>query len=81
MANLDALLSGSATKGTRMCLLGKQARELQEPYLSAYQNLLEGELASQVVSFRLREAGLKGSPVVVQYHRRGICGCPQETNA
>lgn len=75
--NLDALLdSNLAPKGSKKCLLGRTLDELEEPYRSALRNLLEGDTASEVVAFRIREAGLKGSARLVLLHRRAICGCP-----
>ena len=80
MANLDALLdTGQVISGTRKCILGRTIDELAEPYSSALRNLLDGDIASAVVSHRIKAAGLKGSDRTIQLHRRGICGCPVES--
>jgi hypothetical protein len=79
MPNLDALLDANLVpSGTGKCLLGRTVDELPEPYKTAMRELLASSTASDLVSYRLREAGLKGSDRTIQRHRRGICGCPAE---
>jgi hypothetical protein len=79
--NLDALLADAFTPSGRLCVIGKTLAELPDPYLTALNDMLTNGTASAVIAARLKSAGLRGSDKSVQFHRRRLCGCPQEVTA
>lgn len=83
MTNLDALLTGDAdTVAMKPCVVGAHVLGLPEPYATAVRTMLNNhDLSADVVSFRLKSAGLKGSNRTILLHRRALCGCPAEVRA
>jgi hypothetical protein len=83
VANLEALLeSAPSIEGMKPCVLGRQIKELPDPYSGAVQGMLNNrELSADFVSFKLKSAGLSGSVRTIQIHRRGLCGCPSKGQA
>lgn len=77
--NLDALLE-PVEREPNPCKIARLISELDEPYSSALQTLVdtrhpEGGLSDMALRGRLRVAGLPVSISTIHYHRRGLCSC------
>jgi hypothetical protein len=69
--------------GRKLCVIGHPLVDLDEPYRSALQDLVDrswsnGGLTEFAVAQVMNEAGLKGSPTSVLRHRRRLCICQKK---
>lgn len=78
--SLDILLEPIQPKEPKPCKLGQALLDLDEPYKSALQNLVDtghvdGGLTAAALAKRLQDAGLGISATVVHMHRKNQCSC------
>lgn len=78
--NLEALLEPVPERSGKPCKLARQITDLDEPYKSALQKLVDtpwkaGGLSDAQLRERLFAAGIEMGQTVIHYHRRGICSC------
>lgn len=78
--NLDALLEPIPKRGAQPCLIQRHLNDLDEPYKSALQKLLDtrftdGGMSDAELAQRMLQAGLKSSHTTVRIHRSGLCSC------
>lgn len=78
--SLDALLAPLPIDEPTPCKIARMVTELDEPYSSALQKLVDvtypnGGLSDMALRARLKAAGLPVSISTIHYHRRGLCSC------
>jgi hypothetical protein len=77
------ILSDKERDGQKLCVIGRYLTDLDEPYGSALQKIVnqdfaDGGLTEFAVAMVMNEAGLKGSPTSVLRHRRKLCICQKK---
>lgn len=87
MSLLDALLTNDGESTIKApCRVTVLAEGLQEPYLSAFLQLMNvpfvnGGVSPTVASAKAARAGLRIGETTIVRHRRALCGCERQVNA
>lgn len=63
-----------------VCHIADTLGNLAEPYSSALENLLSGDMSADIVASAMRKAGLRSSASAITRHRRGVCCCVGAVN-
>lgn len=78
--NLDILLEPIPEPKPTLCKLGKVLEQLEDPYKTALQNLVnlqyaDGGMSDEALTERLHQAELPMGSTIVNRHRRLVCSC------